>query len=113
MTLIEAENLTVIIWVFPEVDLSKGFEGEWYTWEVIPDSTGDGNKGVKQSKEGSHLKGALFGMVPPRATGAEPWWGPMTASVEHGLGERAGDVFIASHEWLVEGCSWGTLIPST
>lgn len=50
----EAENSTIIIWVFPEVDLNKGFEGKWFIWEVLPDNTGDGNKEVKWSKEGSH-----------------------------------------------------------
>lgn len=52
LRLTEAENPTLIIWVFPEVDLSIGFAGKWVIWEVIPDNTGDGNKEVKQSKEG-------------------------------------------------------------
>lgn len=57
------------------------------------------------------MKGALLSMVPPQAIGAEPCWGPMAASVEHGLGERAGDVFTTSHESLVEGCSRGAINP--
>lgn len=36
----EAENSTLIIWVFPEEDLSKEFESKWFIWEGIPDNTG-------------------------------------------------------------------------
>lgn len=35
----EAANSTLISWVFPEVDLSKGFEGKWFIWEGISDNT--------------------------------------------------------------------------
>ena len=35
----EAENSTIIIWVFPE-DLNKGFEDKWFIWEAIPDNMG-------------------------------------------------------------------------